>query len=842
VNIEAGDDVTCTFTNTRDTGKLEVRKDVVPVDPQKGDPGLFNLTADGPGTDLSATDVADGGTTGAGGSTVDTGDWVIGESAGTGTNLDEYDRSLKCWDRGDGDETALPLTDDAVTVSKDDDIVCEWTNTRLKGDVSLAKVVVSVDPLKGDPGLFDLTIDGAGDAYDVTKENVADGGTTGTQSVPTGQFTLSEGAGDSTDLDDYVSTWECVNKGDEQTKETGTGTSIQLTVAAGDSWSCTITNTRKKGTVTLKKTVVPVDPQKGDPGRFDLTIDGEGSYDKTAENQGDGGSVTLEVPTGPVDLSEAGGDDPATALGDYRTTYECVDATVRDEGQVDRQALQQVALTGDGTSIDDLLVGENESWECTFTNTRKSGTIELVKDLLPENDTGRFNLTIDGDNDAYDATKQEVGDGGTTGTVEVPTGTYLVSESAFGETKLSDYVTGQAVCEPKVEEDRLQPASRKLRANDPNATSAGNNEVTVGEGENWICVITNKRVALGVEKTHQETGTDSRVVYNGDTLNFVYKITNTGGEPLTPASENPVVDDKCTGPVNGPTGDDGNDGILSAGETWTYTCSYPAPTTEKGAADLVNTVTVTFRDTQKDTIEAKDTATTVFRHPAIKIAKTGPASATAGDLLTYTLTVTNPGDTVFEEGLVKVTDPLCQQPPVNVSKGGDGTPGQLDPGDTWTYTCQVQSQLGQSQVVNTGQVDGTDRGGKTVTSSSQATTVLVQPSGGVQPTPPSVGATGRARLSGTVGCATSKWAKATVAGSSIKQVTFYVNGRKVRTLTKPNVGRTYQLRYRVKSLRYGAYKVRAKVDFVAGVTPSSRNLRLQFSRCQPRVVKPKFTG
>lgn len=101
---------------------------------------------------------------------------------------------------------------------------------------------------------------------------------------------------------------------------------------------------------------------------------------------------------------------------------------------------------------------------------------------------------------------------------------------------------------------------------------------------------------------------------------------------------------------------------------------------------------------------------------------------------------------------------------------------------------------------------------------------------------------GTARISGTVGCATAQYASASVAGSQIRRVTFYVNGKKVKTLTKKNAGSTYRLRYRVKSLKVGAYKVRARVEFVTASGTKAKNLRLQFSRCKPRVVKPTFTG
>ena len=62
---------------------------------------------------------------------------------------------------------------------------------------------------------------------------------------------------------------------------------------AGDDWTCTLTNTRKSGHVKLVKDIVPVDEQLGDPGKFDLHIDGEGAYDASKTDAGDGDSVEL---------------------------------------------------------------------------------------------------------------------------------------------------------------------------------------------------------------------------------------------------------------------------------------------------------------------------------------------------------------------------------------------------------------------------------------------------------------------------------------------------------------------------------------------------------------------
>ena len=62
---------------------------------------------------------------------------------------------------------------------------------------------------------------------------------------------------------------------------------------------------------------------------------------------------------------------------------------------------------------------------------------------------------------------------------------------------------------------------------------------------------------------------------------------------------------------------------------------------------MVNTVTATGTDRHDQDHSATDTHETRILHPAVDIEKTGPATATVGDTLNYTLTITNPGDVSF---------------------------------------------------------------------------------------------------------------------------------------------------------------------------------------------------
>lgn len=84
----------------------------------------------------------------------------------------------------------------------------------------------------------------------------------------------------------------------------------------------------------------------------------------------------------------------------------------------------------------DLAIKAGENVVCTFVNARDTATITVNKEVAPSEDDGEFNLLIDGD--VYAA---NVGDGGTTGEITVLTGTYDVSETASEGTNLDDYTT-----------------------------------------------------------------------------------------------------------------------------------------------------------------------------------------------------------------------------------------------------------------------------------------------------------------------------------------------------------------------------------------------------------------
>jgi hypothetical protein len=186
----------------------------------------------------------------------------------------------------------------------------------------------------------------------------------------------------------------------------------------------------------------------------------------------------------------------------------------------------------------------------------------------------------------------------------------------------------------------------------------------------------------------------------------------------------------------------------------------------------------------------------------------------------------------------------------------------LDPGETWTYSCAMATQAGQTRADNTATATGTNSDGKSATDSGSASIPLTQPAGPAgtpqnpltPQSPQAPGATppagegdvlpetivsGRALLRGPSGCVYQAFT-ARVRGRRIARVRFYVDGRLVKTIDDRR--RVYTAKIRPRGLGLGLHRVTARVRFVAAARTPARTLRLTFRRCARQTVAPRFTG
>ena len=457
---------TCTVRNRKISGKLEVRKHLLPAT----DGGRFNLLIDG---QVGKANVGDGGTTGE--VTLLAGQHTVAETAASAqTALSDYTIGIECRDgNGSGSVVASgsgpgPLN---VNVAKDADVVCVVTNER-KATITIIKDVTPDDPttafdFSGDLGPFSLLDNGQR-----------------TFQVRPGTYSVVEAAPPVTS---QLTAIDCVPSA---------GTTVQLpgvaiTVPAGGSVACTFRNGPAPPALFQLDVVKLVDevdgrgfqPARGwdfttavqvTPGPYSWTVPSPppATDPRTQTTGNDGKALFRWQSPNPTSTSAA------TVTEALKDGYEAVDSECTSGvGPTQRQAGTTQIFTG--------TLAPNESVVCTVRNKRRSGTLEVRKVLRPATDGGRFNLFIDDQ-----VRKANAGDGDTTGAVAVPEGNHTVAETiapaklrgTASVVSLDDYVTN-IQC-------RDGNGDGKVVAS---GDDAGPLTVNVPDDAAIVCVMTNER-------------------------------------------------------------------------------------------------------------------------------------------------------------------------------------------------------------------------------------------------------------------------------------------------------------------------------------------------------------
>ena len=253
--------------------------------------------------------------------------------------------------------------------------------------------------------------------------------------------------------------------------------------------------------------------------------------------------------------------------------------------------------------------------------------------------------------------------------------------------------------------------------------------------------------------------------------------------------------------------------------------------------------------------------------PAISIWKQGePAIVEAGETVTYSLYVHNPGFVSFAEGDISVTDENCDDTPERVDTGGDET---LDPGDTWIYRCSRSTPAPGDDcqpglLENSASVDATAPEGSASNESPPIETILLcpdqptpptpvppEPPGPPEPgpvvppgpTPPVAGEAGRAGVlvrRAIGGCIGTRAHRVNLRGTRMSRVRVYVNGGLRRRLTVETLQRRVTARVTVPP---GRYRIAVRVRFERGSGTPAVTLRDTFRTCAAQVRRaPAVTG
>lgn len=654
VTVADGDDITCTFSNSRDQGTIIVRKETIPSPDASG--AEFGFT----GPNGNTYDLGDGEQESF---TLFTGSYSVDET----TIPDGWEfTSASCTGDDDGSDPS------DIQLDKDETVTCTFTNTQ-QGQIIIAK---ETDP-DGDPQVF--TFSRSWNANDFT---LTDGGTQGSAFLSPGNYSATETVPEGWVLDS-IGCDDTNSSGDE-----GTGTA-SIVLDAGETVTCTFNNRKLDPGIEIVKTD-STDPV-AEGGLLDYTL----TYSNTGELELTGVTITDDVPAnttfngggadaGSWDCSD--GDGPGTTC-----TFNVGTLGVDDDGltvnfplAVDDDLWEpdeetglcgeepefQVDNTGNisGSSVNgDVDDSDSESTEIEVSCEDNPATLTVVKEVSEGDETQSFDFTGSSSEDGFDSFSLTGESGSNSASFELPGGNYTVSETVPAGWELESATCDQG---------------------DPDTG------IDLAPGDEVTCTFTNRELESGLSVIKRTNGNEIRegfcdegTLIVGEPVEWTYAVTNTGEQPLEITS---ITDDAGSAGEAGddftPTfvdGDDNSNGVLDPGETWNYQAS---GTVETGEYSNVVTVeaevqgseaTVAAKAEPGTLIESSDVSGYCGVQPDLAIEKTDGdlAFVPEGTDFAYTLTFHNLG-TVDVTGVV-----ISETVPEHTTFNADGPDGAL-----WTCT------------------------------------------------------------------------------------------------------------------------------------------------------------
>jgi uncharacterized repeat protein (TIGR01451 family) len=287
----------------------------------------------------------------------------------------------------------------------------------------------------------------------------------------------------------------------------------------------------------------------------------------------------------------------------------------------------------------------------------------------------------------------------------IPAGTYTLDEDG-----LPDYAASRYSCS----------------IDGGAAQELANNELTLANGQNAICTITNddQDPQLTVDKTGALNDLDGDGLLDaGETITYSFEVENTGNVTLSDVTvDDPLLTAAGISVTPGPQ-------TLAPGGSATFTATYTPTQAQIDAGRVENTATGTGTPPDGTPIESPPDTVIVppDQTPALSIEKTGTLNDLDGDGLldpgetvTFTFRVTNTGTVTMTD--VTPNDPLLQTAGISVTPG----PQTLAPGGVATFTATytpTQAEIDAGKVENTATGTGTPPSGPPTESPPDTVTV-----------------------------------------------------------------------------------------------------------------------
>ncbi|UJP64576.1 DUF7507 domain-containing protein [Mongoliitalea daihaiensis] len=654
---------------------------------------------------------------------------------------------------GDDDSVETPIasnpsieivkTDNGSTVANAGDEINYTLTVTNTGNVTLENVVVN-DPLTGLEQTIGTMVPGEiasiETSYTVTQTDV-DRGSVSNVALAKGE----DPSGNPTDDEDGVETPIASNPGIEIVK-TDNGAEVRQ---AGDVivYTLTVTNT---GNVTLENVVVN-DPLTGLEQTIGTMVPGEvtsieTSYTVTQADvdRGSVANVALakgEDPSGNPTDDEDGVETPIASNPGIEIVKTDNGAEVTQAGDVivytltvtntGNVTLENVVvndpLTGLEQTIGTMVPGEVASIETSYTVTQADvdrGSVANVALAKGEDPSGNPTDDEDGvetpiaSNPGIEIVKTDNGAEVTqagdvivytltvTNTGNVTLENVVVNDPLTGlEQTIGTMVPGEVA---SIETSYTVTQADVDRGGIVNiAFASGNNpdgETTEDEDKEETPIASNP----GISIVKSDNGAD--VSKAGDVIVYTLTVTNTGNVTL----ENVLVSDPLTGLEQ-------TIESIAPGQVVAIETTYSVTQEDVDNGRVLNTAIATGNAPDGETPEDEDEiVTTINANPAVEITKVADKESVseAGEIITYTLTITNTGNVVLSN--VLVVDPLT---------GLEEAIEPLMPGATVTITTEyvvtVEDVLGQASILNVATVTGEAPNGEVVENEDTETVGVV---------------------------------------------------------------------------------------------------------------------
>jgi len=321
----------------------------------------------------------------------------------------------------------------------------------------------------------------------------------------------------------------------------------------------------------------------------------------------------------------------------------------------------------------------------------------------------------------------------------------------------------------------------------------------------------------------QETYVKTKLIgLVGEKVEYEIVVTDTGE---TAIKLEKITDANCSN-IKGPS-----KGELTSGESATYTCEHTLTVkglyTNVAAVEDSEHVTVPSNEVE---VEAREEGSTVLKEQRLS----GEPAYTAGKLVgkigqtvEYLITVTDTGETQLK--VERNIDPHCsnmQGPSKSVLSPGESAmytcEHKLTEAGTWTNVAVVVVNEKEKPSKEVEVEVKTEEPKKEVKAECTLSESLIQLDGG----------NGSKRKTFTV----------TIPSLGIEEITFYVDGHKLKTLKMAQAKNgKFSLKINPAKLSYGGHKLAVKtVMSDAACTPIARTA--VFVHPRPAKVSPKFTG